>query len=284
MDNKEGICKDFRRNQCFRGESCKFRHVAGDEGAEDEDVCKDFKRNVCFRGNTCRFQHPGEDKNTKMKLTFCGNFQRSRCHLEHCQYVHADKTVETKYLRTGWLPDELRQTVIEHFGLCMRYLRGDCNEASCDWKHTNLQLEITDEALFTYYYIFKQSGVCKEYLEGRHLKDQLCSIAMKHCSPEDIGLGNLTWQEVRSKMDVCGGAFGYGGSRKRPRMEDREMDMMGGMGMGNGGVSLQEFIMLQRENRALRIMVDQLKAKLSACVCRAACMCPPPQADANVFW
>ena len=68
---------------------------------------------------------------------------------------------------------------------------------------------------------------------------------MKHCSPEDIGLGNLTWQEVRSKMDVCGGAFGYGGSRKRPRMEDREMDMMGGMGMGNGGVSLQEFIMLQ---------------------------------------
>jgi len=201
--------------------------------------------------------------------------------MENCQYVHADKTVETKYLRTGWLPDELRQTVIEHFGLCMRYLRGDCTEGSCDWKHTNLQLEVTDEALFTYYYIFKQSGLCKEFLEGRHLKDQRCSIAMKHCSPEDIGLGNLTWQEVRSKMAVCGGSFGNG-ARKRARMEDGEMDMMGGM--GNGGVSLQEMVMLQRENRALRIQVDQLKAQLGGCVCRAACMCPPPQANANMFW
>jgi len=274
----EDICKDFRRNACFR-DSCKFKHVESKSGEEDDeyDVCKDFKRNVCFRGNTCRFKHPGEDKNTKMKLTFCGNFQRGRCNLDHCQYVHAEKGVEVKYLRTGWLPDELRQTVVEHFGLCMRFIRGDCGESNCSWKHTNLMLDIPDDSLFTYYFIFKQSGVCKEFLEGRHQKEQYCPISMKHCSPEDIGLGGLNWQEVRTKMELCGGTFG---GRKRARMDDGDMDMMAGM----SGVSYQEFIMIQRENRQLRLENEQLKAKMGSCACRPACRCPPQEASGNIFW
>jgi len=256
----------------------------------DDNVCKDFQRNVCFRGSSCKFKHPGEEENSPIKLTFCGNFQRRGCKLRHCQYIHAERSAEQRYLATGILPDDIRRHIIESYGLCMKFLRKECSAESCSWKHTNLRLEVPDEALFSYYYILRQCGVCRNYLRGEcDKKDDECKY--KHTSPEDCGLGNLTWSQVYSRIDFD---QGLPQDRKRSRMDDGfygggemcgNMGMMGGMGnqsmgymgggsnMMGGGPRMEEIVAIHRENRMLRMENEELKRRLSSCNCRPACQC-----------
>ena len=59
---------------------------------------------------SCKFAHPGEDSNTPMKLTFCGQFQKGQCTFRNCHYVHAEKDVEQDYLRNG-------ETLSSHFNV-----------------------------------------------------------------------------------------------------------------------------------------------------------------------
>lgn len=58
------ICYDFVKNQCMRGENCRYSHdytsiLLGHRrpGKNPNVLCVDFTRGRCLRGNACRYSH-----------------------------------------------------------------------------------------------------------------------------------------------------------------------------------------------------------------------------------
>lgn len=58
-----GLCFDFARGECGRGDQCKFSHGGGprggDRSGEKPGPCFDFAKGRCTRGVACRFSHDG---------------------------------------------------------------------------------------------------------------------------------------------------------------------------------------------------------------------------------
>jgi len=53
--------------------------IGGDsDSSSDSKVCRDFMRNVCQRGKSCRFIHP-ENIKIRTDPIFCHDFQQGRC-------------------------------------------------------------------------------------------------------------------------------------------------------------------------------------------------------------
>ena len=81
-------------------------------GADSSDVCRDFLRDKCSRGTSCRFRHPvgshdnNPDSATFNRLVFCHDFQNpGGCHRGlMCRFVHCTRQEEVTYRRTGLLP------------------------------------------------------------------------------------------------------------------------------------------------------------------------------------
>ena len=56
--------------------------MSGDKGGESLDgVCRDYMRNVCRRGNNCKFRHPdnyeAEELGKQIEYVFCHDYQVS---------------------------------------------------------------------------------------------------------------------------------------------------------------------------------------------------------------
>ena len=78
-------------------------------------VCRDFLRNVCRRGDRCKFSHPGGDgasdgggqgggAKLQDKMEFCHDFQNNRCNRTQCKFIHCPADVETEFNKSGWQP------------------------------------------------------------------------------------------------------------------------------------------------------------------------------------
>ena len=52
-----GVCFDFQKGQCDRGDACRFSHMLGGGGGGGGGVCFDFQKGQCDRGDACRFSH-----------------------------------------------------------------------------------------------------------------------------------------------------------------------------------------------------------------------------------
>lgn len=72
--------------------------------SHNSDICRDFLRNTCRRGNSCKFNHPESKKNDIPLLTFCHDFQNRECRRNNCKFVHCSKQEEEAYKQTGRLP------------------------------------------------------------------------------------------------------------------------------------------------------------------------------------
>uniref|UniRef100_UPI00398E831C zinc finger CCCH domain-containing protein 10-like n=1 Tax=Pristiophorus japonicus TaxID=55135 RepID=UPI00398E831C len=124
-------------------------------GQSKEDVCRDYLRNVCYRGKTCKYLHPdinevhdlGVKKN---EFVFCHYFMNNVCTRAKCTFIHGTGEDEEYYKKTGELPLHLRSKVAETYGLsvsdlpadkgeipvCRDYLKGDCQRGSkCRFRH-----------------------------------------------------------------------------------------------------------------------------------------------------
>lgn len=121
----------------------------GDDNDDKESICRDFLRNVCKRGKSCRFKHPDGEKAEvlgKKELVFCHDFQNKECKRPNCKFLHCTKQEEEMFRSTGRLPD----TVLENMNnrgpinnpqipICKDYLKGECRRAGrCKFRHMSI--------------------------------------------------------------------------------------------------------------------------------------------------
>jgi len=258
----------------------------------DGNICKDFQKNVCFRGDSCKYEHPGEDKDAPIKLTFCGQFQNGQCTFKNCQYIHASARTEQEYGRSGIIPSEVARDVIDRYNLCIKHIKGECTIDPCKFKHTNLNFDISGLDLSRDYLLNRSrsdrsrnrdyrsnnanNDLCKDYINGRCQRGNSCKFS--HASPEDCG-GNGPPDRKRRMMDDGagqnmwrgGGGMGMRGGNSMGMGGGNNMGMGGGnfMGMGGGngmsggmGPTPDDYISLQRENQRLSMENSELRREM----------------------
>lgn len=81
--------KNYNHNSSIAASSGPMLHLAasGDKGQSEslDGVCRDYMRNVCRRGNNCKFRHPdnyeAEELGKQIEYVFCHDYQVScsRC-------------------------------------------------------------------------------------------------------------------------------------------------------------------------------------------------------------
>lgn len=80
------------------------------ESETPDNVCRDFMRNVCNRGKSCKFFHPPVEED-KRKYVFCHDFQNGKCSRLDCRFIHCSREDEEYYNRTGQMASEALRTV-----------------------------------------------------------------------------------------------------------------------------------------------------------------------------
>ncbi len=120
-----------------------------DKGDEEENVCRDFLRNVCRRGASCKYSHPERGNKQRMEYQFCHDYQNSECRRANCKYIHCSRAEQEYYKETGKLPPGLEEAVNRGLAsggsndllegeipVCRDYLKGECNRGSrCKFRH-----------------------------------------------------------------------------------------------------------------------------------------------------
>ena len=117
-----------------------------DEG--DSNVCRDFLRNVCRRGASCKYKHPERSGKQHSEYQFCHDYQNSECMRSNCKYIHCSRSEQEYYKETGKLPPALEDLVEKGLAgggsdmldgeipVCRDYLKGECNRGSrCKFRH-----------------------------------------------------------------------------------------------------------------------------------------------------
>jgi len=67
-----------------------------------DGVCRDWERGVCDRGDRCKFDHPKEMARDKPAL--CKDFQNKGCDRHKCKFLHLTRDEERRYTETKELP------------------------------------------------------------------------------------------------------------------------------------------------------------------------------------
>lgn len=108
-----------------------------------DDVCRDFLRNMCRRGKSCRYKHPDNEgaggdmmmassnassmgNNRKDSYVFCHDFQNRECRRDNCRFLHCSKQEASMMLAQPIVvPD------------CKDFLNGVCRRAPgrCKFRH-----------------------------------------------------------------------------------------------------------------------------------------------------
>lgn len=126
---------------------------------KDDDICRDYLRNVCRRGASCKYKHPDEGDYQSIEkvvdFVFCHDYQNRECRRANCRFVHATKQEEEGFRSTGKLPQHVidRLTVMKGYGdlvgtlvtggppetipICKDFLKGECRRGHgrCKFRH-----------------------------------------------------------------------------------------------------------------------------------------------------
>lgn len=126
-----------------------------------DGVCRDYLRNVCRRGERCRFLHPVDPtsarrdviahQTSRRGIVFCHDFQNAAgCRRgAACRFAHCTRQQEAIYRRTGLLPDSAQRKLALDYALtralwrgetpvCIDFLKaGGCRRANgqCRYRH-----------------------------------------------------------------------------------------------------------------------------------------------------
>ena len=110
-----------------------------------DDVCRDFLRNVCRRGKSCRFKHPDQNDIdvSGRNFVFCHDYQNRECRRENCRFLHCSKQEEEIFRMTGKLPQHVQGQMANDDGknnatpICKDFINGICRRAPgrCKFRH-----------------------------------------------------------------------------------------------------------------------------------------------------
>ena len=75
------------------------------EDKQSKGVCRDYERGVCNRGNRCKFYHPEGMTQPDQKLPICKDFQNKGCDRIKCKFLHITQDEEAAYNSSGILPE-----------------------------------------------------------------------------------------------------------------------------------------------------------------------------------
>lgn len=111
-----------------------------EDDTERKPICRDFLRNACARGDSCRYTHPTE------KYVFCHDYQKGRCSRRECAFLHCSRDDEEHYTQFGELPPHLLASMPPPFEqlsenpipICKDFLKGDCDRNMCKFRHIML--------------------------------------------------------------------------------------------------------------------------------------------------
>ncbi|XP_062532108.1 uncharacterized protein LOC101738523 isoform X2 [Bombyx mori] len=70
----------------------------------EETMCRNFVRNTCNRGASCRYLHKIIHSQLKGVYRFCIDFENKKCTRAECSYAHATVHEKEHFFRTGYLP------------------------------------------------------------------------------------------------------------------------------------------------------------------------------------
>ncbi|XP_015913871.1 zinc finger CCCH domain-containing protein 10 [Parasteatoda tepidariorum] len=117
----------------------------GENGSNN--ICRDYLRNVCNRGNSCKFRHPeGEEAKAlgKKDLIFCHDFQNKECRRVNCRFIHCTKQEEEMYRTSGFISEQILESAAQKGGsqllpsipVCKDFLKGECKRGGrCKFRH-----------------------------------------------------------------------------------------------------------------------------------------------------
>lgn len=120
------------------------------ESETTDNVCRDFMRNVCNRGKSCKFFHPPVEED-KRKYVFCHDFQNGKCSRHDCRFIHCSREDEEYYNRTGHMAPEVLRTLemsgaptSDDIPICKDYLKGNCHrsQAHCKFRHVDQPIDV----------------------------------------------------------------------------------------------------------------------------------------------
>lgn len=104
---------------------------------QDGGVCRDYLRNVCRRGERCRFLHPVDptsarrdviaQQSSRRGVVFCHDFQNAAgCRRgDACRFAHCTRQQEAVYRRTGLLPVSAQRKLALDYALTQALWRGE---------------------------------------------------------------------------------------------------------------------------------------------------------------
>lgn len=82
-----------------------IKHQMSSEDKNSKGICRDFERGVCNRGNRCKFIHPDGINQPDQKLPICKDFQNKGCDRSKCKFLHITQDEEAGYNTSGLLPE-----------------------------------------------------------------------------------------------------------------------------------------------------------------------------------
>ena len=112
-----------------------------------DNICRDFLRNVCNRGTSCKFRHPEGDEAKalgKKDLIFCHDFQNKECRRPNCRFIHCTKQEEEMYRSSGYIAEHIMESVsqkgagqlLSSIPVCKDFLKGECKRGGrCKFRH-----------------------------------------------------------------------------------------------------------------------------------------------------
>jgi len=118
----------------------------------DVDVCRDFLKNACDRGSSCKYNHPEGDFEINVKVApdgrnehydFCKDFQNKNCERKTCRFVHATREDADRYRQNGEITVELAEAIYERIGgdtingipFCKEFQKSECQRQLCRYWH-----------------------------------------------------------------------------------------------------------------------------------------------------
>lgn len=116
------------------------------EDAETRPICRDYVRNTCSRGDSCKYRHP------QQKCVFCHDYQNGKCSRVGCAFVHCSRDDEEYYNQYGVLPPHLAELPNTNLynsdhsdvPICKDFLKGECLRNICKFRHLVLKTKHDD--------------------------------------------------------------------------------------------------------------------------------------------